>query len=256
MSVSCSNPPEDIAGMREAGRLASELLDSPARRTSPPGITTRRASTALAHDYMVNVQKTIPATLNYAPPGHSPYPASLCTSVNHVVCHGIPGDKKLKDGDIINIDVTVIKDGYHGDTSRMFFVGKPSIQARAPGRGHVRGDVARHPRRAARARTSATSAPRSRSTRKATAFRSCASSAATASAAVPRGAAGAALRARRAPASSCSPGMIFTIEPMINAGRAGHPLPRRRLDDRHRRPFAVGAVGAHGARHRRTATRS
>ena len=79
---------------------------------------------------MVDVQQTVPATLNYAPPGHSPYPASLCTSVNHVVCHGIPGEKKLKDGDIINIDVTVIKDGYHGDTSRMFFIGKPSIQAR------------------------------------------------------------------------------------------------------------------------------
>ena len=79
---------------------------------------------------MVDVQNTIPATLNYAPPGHSPYPASLCTSVNHVVCHGIPGDKKLKDGDIVNVDVTVIKDGFHGDTSRMFHVGKPSIQAK------------------------------------------------------------------------------------------------------------------------------
>ena len=72
----------------------------------------------------------IPATLNYAPPGHSPYPATICTSVNHVVCHGIPGDKKLKPGDIVNIDVTVIKEGWHGDTSRMFYVGAPSIQAR------------------------------------------------------------------------------------------------------------------------------
>ena len=118
----------DIAGMREAGRLASELLDHLAPLVQP-GITTKAIDRA-AHDYMVNVQKTIPATLHYAPPGHSPYPASLCTSVNHVVCHGIPGDKKLKDGDIINIDVTVIHEGFHGDTSRMFFLGKPSIQAR------------------------------------------------------------------------------------------------------------------------------
>ncbi|HVF64318.1 MAG TPA: type I methionyl aminopeptidase, partial [Casimicrobiaceae bacterium] len=83
-----------------------------------------------ANDYMVSVQHTIPATLNYAPPGHAPYPASLCTSINHVVCHGIPGERKLKSGDLINVDVTVIKDGYHGDTSRMFFVGAPPIQAK------------------------------------------------------------------------------------------------------------------------------
>src|SRR5512132_1313206 len=118
----------DIAGMREAGRLGSELLDYLTSYVKA-GVTTREID-ALAHDYMVDVQHTTPATLNYAPPGHSPYPASLCTSVNHVVCHGIPGDRKLKDGDIVNIDVTVIKDGYHGDTSRMFFIGKPSIQAR------------------------------------------------------------------------------------------------------------------------------
>ncbi len=119
----------DIAGMREAGRLASELLDflTPHRRRRA---SRRGTSIVQPTSYMVDVQHTIPATLNYAPPGHSPYPASLCTSVNHVVCHGIPGEKKLKDGDIINIDVTVIKDGYHGDSSRMFFVGKPSIQAR------------------------------------------------------------------------------------------------------------------------------
>ncbi|MEO5764768.1 MAG: type I methionyl aminopeptidase [Casimicrobiaceae bacterium] len=119
---------QDIAGMRAAGRLASELLDYLAPQVKA-GVTTA-AINALAHDYMVNVQATIPATLNYAPPGHSPYPASLCTSVNHVVCHGIPGDKKLKDGDIVNVDVTVIKDSYHGDTSRMFYIGKPSIQAK------------------------------------------------------------------------------------------------------------------------------
>jgi methionyl aminopeptidase len=79
---------------------------------------------------MVEVQRTIPAPLNYAPPGYEPFPRSICTSVNHVVCHGIPGDKRLRAGDVVNIDVTVIKDGYHGDTSRMFYVGEPSIQAR------------------------------------------------------------------------------------------------------------------------------
>ncbi len=79
---------------------------------------------------MVDVQKVIPAPLNYAPPGYRPFPKSICTSVNHQICHGIPGPKKLKDGDILNIVVTVIKNGYHGDTSRMFCVGKPSIAAK------------------------------------------------------------------------------------------------------------------------------
>src|SRR5690348_5993066 len=130
--------------MRVAGRLASELLDHLTPMIKP-GITTKDIDRA-AHDYMVNVQKTVPATLNYAPPGHTPYPASLCTSVNHVVCHGIPGEKKLKDGDIRNVDVTVIKDGYHGDTSRMFFIGKPSIQARRLG-GHADGAGGRGLRR-------------------------------------------------------------------------------------------------------------
>jgi methionyl aminopeptidase len=118
----------DIAKMRVAGRLASEVLDyiTPFVKA---GITTGKID-KLCHDYMVNVQQTIPATLGYAPPGHKPYPASLCTSVNHQVCHGIPGDKILKHGDVINIDVTVIKDGYHGDTSRMFTIGEPSIQAK------------------------------------------------------------------------------------------------------------------------------
>ncbi len=127
MSVNLKSP-DEIEGMRVAGRLASELLDYLTPHVKA-GVATREIND-LAHEYMVNVQHTIPATLNYAPPGHSPYPASLCTSVNHVVCHGIPGDKKLKDGDVVNIDVTVIKDGYHGDTSRMFHVGKPSIQAK------------------------------------------------------------------------------------------------------------------------------
>jgi methionyl aminopeptidase len=118
----------DIEGMRIAGRLASEVLDyiTPFVKA---GVTTATLD-KLCHDYMVNVQGTIPATLGYAPAGHRPYPASICTSVNHQVCHGIPGEKVLKHGDVINIDVTVIKDGYHGDTSRMFLIGEPSIQAR------------------------------------------------------------------------------------------------------------------------------
>jgi len=118
----------DITAMREAGRLASEVLDyiTPHVR---PGITTGELD-RLCHVYMVDVQGTIPAPLNYCPPGHTPYPKSICTSVNHQVCHGIPGDRVLKSGDIVNLDITVIKDGYHGDTSRMFEVGTVPLQAR------------------------------------------------------------------------------------------------------------------------------
>lgn len=118
----------DIQGMRVAGRLASELLDMLEGKVRP-GIATGQID-QWVHDHMVNVQKTIPATLGYAPPGYTPYPASCCTSVNHQVCHGIPGNKLLKNGDIVNIDVTVIKDGYHGDSSRMYIVGEGSIAAR------------------------------------------------------------------------------------------------------------------------------
>ena len=119
---------EDIAAMRVACRLAAEVLD----HITPfvkPGVTTGELD-RICHEYMVNVQGTIPAPLNYAPPGYRPFPKSICTSVNHQVCHGIPGDKVLKNGDVLNIDITVIKDGYHGDTSRMFFVGQPSVAAR------------------------------------------------------------------------------------------------------------------------------
>ena len=127
MAVSIKNS-EDIKKMRVAGRLASEVLDyiTPFIK---PNITTEEID-KICHDYMVSEQKTIPAPLNYAPPGHSPYPKSVCTSVNHQICHGIPGPKSLKKGDVVNIDITVIKDGYHGDTSRMFYVGEPSIQAK------------------------------------------------------------------------------------------------------------------------------
>jgi methionyl aminopeptidase len=84
----------------------------------------------LCHDYIVDVQDAIPAPLNYAPDGHTPYPKSICTSINQQICHGVPSEKMLKNGDIVNIDITVIKDGYHGDTSRMFYVGDPSAQAK------------------------------------------------------------------------------------------------------------------------------
>jgi len=114
--------PEQIEKMRVAGRLAAEVLDFIEPHVKP-GITTAELD-RLCHDYMVNVQGAIPAPLNYAPPGYKPYPKSICTSVNHQICHGVPGEKALKKGDIVNIDITVIKDGWHGDTSRMFIVGK------------------------------------------------------------------------------------------------------------------------------------
>ena len=119
---------QEIEKMRISGRLASEVLDYITPFVQA-GITTGEID-RLCHDYMVNVQQTVPAPLNYSPPGHIPYPKSICTSINHQVCHGVPGDKILKSGDILNIDITTIKDGYHGDTSRMFCVGEPSIQAR------------------------------------------------------------------------------------------------------------------------------
>jgi len=118
----------DIPGMRIAGRLASEVLDMLTPHVKP-GMTTDQLD-QLANHYIVNVQGAIPAPLNYAPPGYTPYPKSICTSINHQVCHGIPNERPLKSGDIVNIDVTVIKDGWHGDTSRMFIVGEGSIAAK------------------------------------------------------------------------------------------------------------------------------
>ncbi|MGL4575184.1 MAG: type I methionyl aminopeptidase [Burkholderiaceae bacterium] len=120
--------PEQIEKMRVAGRLASEVLDFITPHVKA-GVTTGELN-QLAHDYMVNVQGTTPATLGYAPPGYPPYTGSICTSINHVVCHGVPGPKALKNGDIINIDITVIKDGYHGDNSRMFLVGNVPLLAK------------------------------------------------------------------------------------------------------------------------------
>ncbi|MGE5240436.1 MAG: type I methionyl aminopeptidase [Bacteroidota bacterium] len=115
--------PEEIEKMRVAGRLAADVLRM-IRPHVQPGVTTGELD-RICHDFIVNEQQAIPAPLNYRG-----FPRSICTSVNHQVCHGIPGEKTLKKGDIVNIDITVIKDGYHGDTSKMFFVGEPSIQAR------------------------------------------------------------------------------------------------------------------------------
>ncbi|MEE8059907.1 MAG: type I methionyl aminopeptidase [Pseudomonadales bacterium] len=118
MSISIKTP-DQIEKMRIAGRLAAEVLEMIGPYIEP-GITTE-ALNRICHDYMVNTQQVIPAPLNY----HG-FPKSICTSVNEVICHGIPSDKKiLKDGDILNIDITIIKNGFHGDTSKMFHVGKP-----------------------------------------------------------------------------------------------------------------------------------
>jgi methionyl aminopeptidase len=115
--------PEEIEKMRIAGRLAANVLQMVEPHVQA-GITTDELD-QICHDYIVNEQKSIPAPLNYRG-----FPKSICTSINHVICHGIPGNKKLKNGDIMNIDITVIKDDYHGDTSKMFFVGEPSIRAK------------------------------------------------------------------------------------------------------------------------------
>lgn len=115
--------PAEQAGMRVAGRLTADVLDMIGPHIVA-GVSTEELD-RICHDYIVNVQQAIPAPLNYRG-----FPKSICTSVNHVICHGIPGDKRLKNGDIINVDVTVIKDGWHGDSSRMFVVGAPSVQAK------------------------------------------------------------------------------------------------------------------------------
>ncbi len=123
MSVNLKTP-QEIEMMRIAGRLASEVLDIVTPHVKP-GVTTEELD-RICHDHIVNLQGAIPANV-----GYRGFPKTVCTSVNNVICHGIPSEGKvLKDGDIINIDVTVIKDGWHGDTSRMYFVGTPSVMAR------------------------------------------------------------------------------------------------------------------------------
>lgn len=122
MSEISIKTPDEIEKMRLAGRLAAEVLEM----ISPyvqEGITTEELD-KICHDYIVKVQKAIPAPLNY----HG-FPKSICTSINHQVCHGIPGSRKLKNADIVNIDITVLKDGYHGDTSKMFTIGQVSVLA-------------------------------------------------------------------------------------------------------------------------------
>ena len=114
---------EQIEKMRIAGKLTADVIEMIGPFVKK-GVTTNELN-QICHDFIVNDQQAIPAPLNY----HG-FPKSICTSVNHVICHGIPNDKKLKDGDIINVDITVIKDGYHGDSSVMFTVGKPSILAK------------------------------------------------------------------------------------------------------------------------------
>jgi len=121
MTVTIKTPDEQDK-MRVAGRLAADVLDMIGDYVKP-GITTSEIND-ICHRYITETQDAIPAPLNYRG-----FPKSVCTSVNHVVCHGIPGDRRLKSGDAVNIDVTVIKDGFHGDTSRMFFAGKPGVQA-------------------------------------------------------------------------------------------------------------------------------
>ena len=121
MNVTIKTPDEQDK-MRVAGRLAADVLDMIGEYVKP-GITTGELD-QICHQFIVGTQEAIPAPLNYRG-----FPKSICASVNHVVCHGIPGDRKLKPGDVVNIDITVIKDGFHGDTSRMFFVGKPGVQA-------------------------------------------------------------------------------------------------------------------------------
>ena len=114
--------PEEIEKMRVAGRLAAEVLEMVESHIKI-GVTTEELD-RICHDYIINEQRAMPAPLNYRG-----FPKSICTSVNHQVCHGIPGNKMLKRGDIINVDITVIKDGFHGDTSKMFTIGEPSILA-------------------------------------------------------------------------------------------------------------------------------
>ena len=121
MAVTIKNE-EQIEKMRIAGKLAADVLTMIAPYVKA-GVTTDELD-AICHDYIINEQDAIPAPLNY----HG-FPKSICTSVNHQVCHGIPSSKKLKKGDIINIDITVIKDGFHGDTSKMFTIGKPNVAA-------------------------------------------------------------------------------------------------------------------------------
>ncbi|MDX1444510.1 MAG: type I methionyl aminopeptidase [Gammaproteobacteria bacterium] len=122
MSVTIKTP-EEQEKMRKVGKLAAQTLEMIGEYVKP-GVTTEELD-QICHEFITREQESVPAPLNYRG-----FPKSICTSVNHVVCHGIPGEKKLKKGDVVNIDVTLIHDGYHGDTSKMFFVGEPNVQAK------------------------------------------------------------------------------------------------------------------------------
>ena len=195
------------------GKLAAEVLEMIAEHVKP-GVTTEELD-RVAYEHIVNVQKAIPANV-----GYKGFPKTLCTSVNHVICHGIPNaGKVLKDGDIINIDVTVIKDGWHGDTSRMYFAGTPSVLAKRLVDTTLRGDDARHPRGAPR-RDARRHRPRDPEVRrKRTAIRVvreyCGHGIGQIYHEDPQvlhyGQPGTGLKLKK--------GMTFTIEPMVNAGK-------------------------------------
>jgi methionyl aminopeptidase len=240
--------PQEIEKMRVAGRLTAEVLDyiTPYVKS---GITTGELD-RLCHDYMVNVQGCIPAPLNYAPPGYKPYPKSICTSVNHQVCHGVPGDRQLKNGDIVNLDVTVIKDGYHGDSSRMFQIGETSVQARrlceitfeclwlgiVAGRaGAHLGDIGHAIQK--HAEKSGYSVVRE----------FCGHGI---GAKFPRRTAGDFIMAARTPVSELEAGMIFHHRADDQCRQGGHPDHGRWLDDRHQGSQPVRAMGAHHPGHR------
>jgi methionyl aminopeptidase len=128
MAIPLITDPADLDKMRAAAQAAAQTLDYLAPHVRA-GVTTGQLD-QLCKDYITDVLHVESATIGYAPPGYPPFPGAICASVNHVICHGVPGDKALKNGDIINIDVTIIKDGWFGDTSRMYCVGEPSILAR------------------------------------------------------------------------------------------------------------------------------
>ena len=185
-----------------------------------PGVTTGKLND-LCHDYMVEEQETIPAPLNYAPPGYKPFPKSICTSVNHQVCHGVPGDRVLKAGDIVNIDITVIKDGFHGDSSRMFYVGEPSHPGAAAGRRDLEcmwlGIQAGQARARSLGDIGAAIQAHARSSGFSVVREFCGHGIGRKFHEEPQvlhyGKAGTGL--------TLQPGMTFTVEPMINAGKAG-----------------------------------
>ena len=231
----------EIAMARRAGMLAADVLQMISEHVKP-GITTD-ALDRLCHDYIVHVQQAIPANVGY----HG-YPKTICASVNHVVCHGIPSDKKLKDGDIVNIDVAIIKDGWFGDTSRMYFIGKPGILAKRLVRttyeamraviqqvrpGATLGDVG-HAIQTIAHRESFSVVLEYGGHGIGTVYHDELHLAHV-------GQPGKGLK--------FEPGMIFTIEPMIKRWPGRHQEFARGVDGRDQRPLALGAEGAHRAGH-------